>query len=133
MDLVFIPGEDSNMVPPHSFPGRDLALLVGGGAGVLALVEPLLQGRAYDVEFVQMDDEPFGTVLAMRPALVIVSLGLDDPDAFALLSMLRLDPRTSDIAVLTYVRESTDVVFDLLEGAEGVLAPLQRLAAPVRH
>ena len=121
------------MVPPHSLPGRELALLVGGGAGVLALVEPLLQGRAYDVEFVQMDDEPFGTVLAMRPALVIVSLGLDDPDAFALLSMLRLDPRTSDIAVLTYVRESTDVVFDLLEGAEGVLAPLQRLAAPVRH
>lgn len=122
-----------NMTNPRQTPARELAVLVGGGAGVLALVEPLLQGRAYDVEFVEMDDEPFGTVLAMRPALVIVSLALDDADSFSLLTMLRLDPRTAGIPVLTHVREDADVLFDVLDGAEGTRAPLARLAAPVRH
>ena len=83
--------------------GSQLALIVGGGGDVLSAVEMLLDGRTWAVEFVALDDEPYGTVLAMRPDLVVVSLGLDRPQGFSLLSMLRLDPRTAAIPVLSYV------------------------------
>jgi PleD family two-component response regulator len=90
-----------------SRPGNDrqLALFVGGGADALAMVEPVLDGRAYDVEFVATDDEPYGTISALKPDLVVISLSLDDPAGFELLTMLRLDPETAAIPVLSYVRD----------------------------
>ena len=84
-----------------------LALIVGGGGDVLSAVEMLLDGRTWAVEFVALDDEPYATVLAMRPDLIIVTLGLDEPQGFSLLSMLRLDPRTAAIPVLSYVNAGT--------------------------
>jgi PleD family two-component response regulator len=84
---------------------RQLALFVGGGPESLAIVEPVLDGRAYDVEFVASDDEPYATVAALKPDLVVVSLGLDDLAGFQLLTMLRLDPETAGIPVLSYVRD----------------------------
>ena len=84
---------------------RQLAVFVGGGPDSLAIVEPVLDGRAYDVEFVAADDEPYATVAALKPDLVVVSLGLDDPAGFQLLTMLRLDPETAKIPVLSYVRD----------------------------
>jgi PleD family two-component response regulator len=83
---------------------RQLALFVGGGPDALAIVEPVLDGRAYDVEFVASDDEPYATVAALKPDLVVVSLGLDDLAGYQLLTMLRLDPETAGIPVLSYVR-----------------------------
>ncbi|MGE3273632.1 MAG: hypothetical protein AB7O67_00880 [Vicinamibacterales bacterium] len=121
------------MTTPTPLPDRELALVIGGGAGVLASVEPLLDGRAYDIEFVDLNDEPYGTVLAMRPSLIVVSLGIDDVDGFGLLSMLRLDPRTASIPVLTYVREEEDELFDLLDGPERPRAPLAVPALVRRH
>lgn len=84
---------------------RQLAVFVGGGPESLAIVEPVLDGRAYDVEFVASDDEPYATVAALKPDLVVVSLGLDDQAGFQLLTMLRLDPETASIPVLSYVRD----------------------------
>jgi CheY-like chemotaxis protein len=84
---------------------RQLALFVGGGPESLAIVEPVLDGRAYDVEFVASDDEPYATVAALKPDLIVVSLGLDDLAGFQLLTMLRLDPETAGIPVLSYVRD----------------------------
>jgi CheY-like chemotaxis protein len=84
---------------------RQLALFVGGGPESLAIVEPVLDGRAYDVEFVASDDEPYATVAALKPDLIVVSLGLDDLTGFQLLTMLRLDPETAAIPVLSYVRD----------------------------
>lgn len=83
--------------------GSQLALIVGGGGQVLSAVEMLLDGPRWAVEFVAMNDEPYATVLALRPDLVVVNLGLDEPQGFSLLSMLRLDPRTAAIPVLSYV------------------------------
>lgn len=84
---------------------RQLALLVGGGADALAIVEPVLDGRVYDVEFVDADDEPYATITALKPDLVVVSLDLEDLGGFQLLTMLRLDPETASIPVLSYVRD----------------------------
>ena len=53
---------------------RQLALFVGAGTDALSVVEPILDGRAYDVEFVDNDDEPYGTITALKPDLVVVTL-----------------------------------------------------------
>jgi PleD family two-component response regulator len=92
-----------NLLPRDA--DRQLALFVGGGTDALAHVEPILSGRTYDVEFVEMDDEPYATVAALKPDIVIVSLELGSQAGFQLLTMLRLDPETAQIPVLSYVQE----------------------------
>lgn len=104
---------------------RHLAVFVGGGQEALAAVEPVLEGRAYEVEFVATDDEPYATIAALKPDLVVVSLALDDLAGFQLLTMLRLDPQTAAIPVLSYVRD--DEVNAL--GLAGVDPNLSRLHA----
>ena len=89
---------------PHNA-NRQLAVFVGGGSDALAVVEPALDGRAYDVEFVDADDEPYATIAALKPDLIVVSLNLEELDGFQLLTMLRLDPATATIPVLSYVRD----------------------------
>jgi PleD family two-component response regulator len=92
-----------NLLPRDA--NRQLALFVGGGTDALAHVEPILSGRAYDVEFVEMNDEPYATVAALKPDIVIVNLELTSESGFQLLTMLRLDPETAQIPVLSYVQE----------------------------
>lgn len=84
---------------------RQLAVFVGGGTDALAFVEPILGGRAYDVEFVDTDDEPYATIAALKPDIVVVSLDMDNETGFQLLTMLRLDAETAQIPVLSYLRE----------------------------
>jgi PleD family two-component response regulator len=92
-----------NLLPRDA--NRQLALFVGGGTDALAHVEPILSGRAYDVEFVDMNDEPYATVAALKPDIVVVNLELEKEAGFQLLTMLRLDPETAQIPVLSYVQE----------------------------
>ena len=90
----------------HSASGySQLALVVGGGPDVLDAIEPMLHGPRWAIEFVDAGDEPFATALAMRPDLIVVNLGFEQRSGFSLLSMLRLDPRTRLIPVLSYVSE----------------------------
>ncbi len=112
----------------ETHPARaQLALVVGGGAEVLEAIEPVLTGPRWTIEFVAMTDEPYATVLAMRPDLVVVNLGLDEPAGFGLLAMLRLDPRTRAVPVLSYVRdEQVGRCTDLLVKDSGQL-PLDAL------
>jgi PleD family two-component response regulator len=103
----------TNPLPRNA--NRQLALFVGGGSEALAHVEPLLDARAYDVEFVDMDDEPYGTVTALKPDLIIVSLELSEEAGFQLLTMLRLDPVTAQIPVLSYVQEQEVAAFGMTD------------------
>lgn len=84
---------------------RQRAVFVGGGPEALSVVEPVLDGRSYEIEFVDADDEPYATIAALKPDLVVVSLDLNELDGFLLLTMLRLDPSTAEIPVLSYVRD----------------------------
>lgn len=104
---------------------RQLAVFVGGAAEALSVVEPILSGRAYDVEFVDADDEPYGTILALKPDIVVVSLHLEDESGFQLLTMMRLDPNTSQIPVLSYVQDDAVSAMALA----GVNHRLTRLSA----
>ncbi len=110
---------------PSDVAQRQLAVFVGGGPEALAVVEPVLDGRYYDVEFVATDDEPYATIMALKPDLIVVSLDLEEMNGFHLLTMLRLDPETASIPVLSYVKD--DDVSAL--GPASVDPNLTRLAA----
>lgn len=95
-------------------------MVVGGGPDVLPRVEPLLPTGAYDVEFVRLDQEPYGCILDDMPDLLVVCLRIEDTASFALLSMLQFDPATRHLPVLTYTTESEG---QPLPGVDDVAAP----------
>jgi hypothetical protein len=53
-----------------------------------------------------MDQEPYGCILDDTPDLLVVCLKIEDAASFQFLSMLRIDPATSQLPVLTYTTES---------------------------
>ena len=113
----------STLLPRNA--NRQLAVFVGGGTDALAFVEPILSGRAYDIEFVDSDDEPYATIAALKPDIVVVSLDMDDEAGFHLLTMLRLDAETAQIPVLSYIREDRGAA----NGEAGVEPNPMRLAS----
>lgn len=88
------------------------AILVGGGPEALAYVEPLLPEGAYEVDFAEHYDGPYGVIRRERPDLVILCLRIEDHEGFRLLTMLRLDPVTAAIPVLTYTTEFEGQAFE---------------------
>ena len=67
-------------------------MVVGGGPDVLPRVEPLLPAGGYDVEFVGLDQEPYGCITDDPPDLLVVCLRIEDAAGFQFLSMLQMDP-----------------------------------------
>jgi len=99
-------------------------MVIGGGAAVLPRIEPQLPPGAYDVEFVGIDQEPYGCILDDTPDLLVVCLKIEDAASFQFLSMLQIDPVTRQLPVLTYTTESEGQV---LAGVDDV-APRRRSA-----
>lgn len=93
-------------------------VLVGGGPEVLAYAEPLLPRGAYQVEFVESYETPYGVIRAEHPDLVVLCLRIEDEEGFQLLTMLRLDPGTRHIPVLTYTTEFEGQRFDGVDEGE---------------
>ena len=81
-------------------------MVVGGGPAVLPRVEPLLPAGAYDVEFIGLEQEPYGCILDDAPDMLVVCLRIEDAASFQFLSMLQIDPATRRLPVLTYTTES---------------------------
>ena len=81
-------------------------MVVGGGPDVLPRVEPLLPTGAYEVEFVGLDQEPYGCIRDDAPDILVVCLKIEDTASFQFLSMLQFDPATRRMPVLTYTTES---------------------------
>jgi DNA-binding response OmpR family regulator len=88
---------------PCSRPKR--VAIVDGSADLLAWLEPILDPGDYDVQFIDASDAPFTEIRLGQPDLVVLTLRIEDLDSFALLSMLKLDPETCHIQVLTYSTE----------------------------
>jgi CheY-like chemotaxis protein len=93
-------------------------------AGVL---DAVLDAGSYDIVFVGSMEHAYTQIKRTTPQLVIVYLEIDDEQGFQLLSMLKLDPGTSNIPVLTYLvppqidtTEPEDVAFDLFESPQAV-------------
>ena len=77
-------------------------VIVNGTADVLALIDSALNSGHYDVVFVESSEHAYSQIKRVRPDLVILCVHIEDRSAFQVLSMLKLDPDTRDIPVLTY-------------------------------
>ena len=55
---------------------------------------------------------PYSQIKKVRPNLVIVCARIEQVESFQLLTMLKLDPDTRDIPVLTYTTEYEGQDFD---------------------
>ncbi len=76
---------------------------VVGDPGQRPPLEDVLGAGNYDVEFVDSTMGAYSEITRSLPDRIIVCVETDDLQGFQLLSMLKLDPRTRGIPVVTYV------------------------------
>src|SRR5262245_19456712 len=81
-------------------------VIVNGNSEVFELLETALDAGHYDVVFVESSEHAYSQIKSVQPRLVILCVGLDDPDGLHVLSMLKLDEETRRIPVLTYATEN---------------------------
>jgi len=87
-------------------------VVVNGNTEVLGMLETVLDAGRYDMVFVESADRAYSQVKKVIPNLVILCTRLDQLDGFQLLTMLKLDPETRAIPVLTYTTEYDPEGFD---------------------
>ena len=80
-------------------------VVVNGNTEVLGMLESVLDAGRYDMVFVEPGDRAYSQIRRVLPNLVILCTRIEQLDGFQLLTMLKLDPQTSDIPVLTYTTE----------------------------
>src|SRR3954467_14527204 len=80
-------------------------VIINGSAGVLELLETVLDAGHYDVVFVESSAHAYSQIKRVQPDLVILCVRMQDGDGLQVLSMLKLDADTRDIPVLTYATE----------------------------
>jgi CheY-like chemotaxis protein len=87
-------------------------VVVNGNTEVLGMLESVLDAGRYDMVFVEPGDRAYSQIRRVLPDLVILCTRIEQLDGFQLLSMLKLDPATSEIPVLTYTTEHEGQNFD---------------------
>src|SRR5690242_10856346 len=89
-------------------------VVVNGNTEVLGMLETVLDAGRYDMVFVESGDRAYSQIKKVIPNLVILCTKIEELDGFQLLTMLKLDPDTSDIPVLTYTTEHEGQDFDMV-------------------
>ena len=87
-------------------------VVINGNTEVLGMLETVLDAGRYDMVFVEAADRAYSQIKKVLPNLVILCTRVEDLDGFQLLTMLKLDPETRDIPVLTYTTEYEGQDFD---------------------
>jgi CheY-like chemotaxis protein len=105
-------------------------VVVNGDPTVIDLLDSALDGGRYDMTFVDANDGAYSSIKLLQPDLVILYARIEDPDGFQLLTMLKMDPATQLVPVLTFTEEEdgTDA-----ENIDAESAPSDLPAFPVRH
>ena len=93
-------------------------VIVNGSPEILELLETALEAGHYDVVFVESSQHAYSQIKRVQPNLVILCVHIDDLDGFQVLSMLKLDPETRGIPVLTYTTEYDEQEAEEEEAAE---------------
>ena len=93
-------------------------VIVNGSPEILELLETALEAGHYDVVFVESSHHAYSQIKRVQPNLVILCVHIDDLDGFQVLSMLKLDPATRGIPVLTYTTEYDEREAEEEEAAE---------------
>ena len=88
-------------------PARSLkrVVVVDGNQDVLNLLEVALEGGQYELMFAEAGHHAYSLVRREQPDLVVLSMRIDTMEGFQLLSMLKLDPDTKGIPVVTYASD----------------------------
>ncbi|MDE3156663.1 MAG: hypothetical protein KGN76_16295 [Acidobacteriota bacterium] len=106
-------------------------VVINGDTAILDLLEAALDVGHYDVVFVESGEHAYTQVKRVQPNLVILCMRIEEPGGFHVLSMLKLDPETRDIPVLTYTTEfegqDLDTEFDGAALPETTLLPALRM------
>lgn len=87
-------------------------VVVNGSTDVLGMLETVLDAGRYDMVFVESNDHAYSQIKKVLPNLVILCARIEHLEGFQLLTMLKLDPDTRDIPVLTYTTECEGEDFD---------------------
>lgn len=87
-------------------------VVVNGNTEVLGMLEAVLDAGRYDMVFVESGDHAYSQIKKVAPNLVILCARIEQTQAFQLLTMLKLDPDTRRIPVLTYTTEYEGQEFD---------------------
>jgi CheY-like chemotaxis protein len=80
-------------------------VVVNGNTEVLGMLEAVLDAGRYDMVFVESGEHAYSHIKQVLPNLVILCTRIEELNGFQLLTMLKLDPETRDIPVLTYTTE----------------------------
>jgi CheY-like chemotaxis protein len=81
-------------------------VIVNGTFEILGQIE--LGIGSYEMVGVDSNSHAYSDIKKMQPDVVILCLALADVQAFQVLSMLKLDPETRDIPVVTFLTEPMD-------------------------
>lgn len=81
-------------------------VLVNGSPDMLRLLDTTLAAGHYDMVFVPPDGRAYEQIRGIQPDLVILRTGLESPVDLQVLTMLKLDPATRHIPVLTVAAEA---------------------------
>src|ERR1700752_4778999 len=87
-------------------------VVVNGNTEVLGMLESVLDAGRYDMVFVESGEHAYSQIKKVLPNLVILCTRIEHLEGFQLLTMLKLDPQTRDIPVLTCTTEHEGQDFD---------------------
>ena len=87
-------------------------VVVNGNTEVLGMLEAVLDAGRYDMVFVESSDHAYSQIKKVIPNLVILCARIERMEGLQLLTMLKLDPETRGIPVLTYTTEFEGQDFD---------------------
>lgn len=80
-------------------------VIVNGTADVLGLLEAVLDAGRYDMIFAASAERAYSQIRRVQPDLIVLCASMDDMTAFHLLTMLKIDPETRQIPVVTYATD----------------------------
>jgi DNA-binding response OmpR family regulator len=80
-------------------------VIVNGNTELLGMLEAVLDAGRYDMVFVESANHAYSNIKKLQPNLVILCTSLEDMAGFQLLTMLKMDPETRELPVLTYTNE----------------------------
>lgn len=86
----------------HAVRTAQKVVIVNGGDEVAAFLDTVIEAGRYDVVFVESAAHAYSQVKKVTPHLIILCLDLNGDEGFRVLSMLKLDPDTRKIPLLTY-------------------------------
>src|SRR5436190_14478944 len=101
-------------------------VVVNGNTEVLGMLETVLDAGRYDMVFVESGARAYSQIKKVQPDLVILCTRIDELEGFQLLTMLKLDPDTRTVPVLTYTTECEgqdfeETISQLAEDEEALL------------